>query len=131
MGGMVWSGKNAILEAAWREERSRVQTPEREEGKRRRRIGKASGKRSIKNAIVADCQWPLESTHRLCDATARPKRAHVLFLHYHFLADVDNRHLVVRLGSLGMVLSAVRAVRLPASHETRERSIEKSERMGV
>ena len=61
-----------------------------EEGGEGGRKGKAGGKRSMKDTIVDDCQWPPKSTHRLCDATAQPKRDYVLSLQYLFLMPVVN-----------------------------------------
>jgi len=62
-GGEVRSGKNAIIGAARREESRRVQLPDREGGRRRRRRGKARAKRSVKDAAeteTADWQKPLD-----------------------------------------------------------------------
>ena len=101
------SRKNAIVVVDGREERRRVRAPDREGVRRKRKGGTLRGKRSMKNAIVVDFPWPLESAHRLCDAIARPKRSHVLSLLYCVLAAVVDQHLVIRLHSQGMVLSVV------------------------
>jgi len=55
------SGKNVIVGASRREKRRRVRAPDREAGRRRRRRGKARRRSSVKDAIVLDCQWPLDT----------------------------------------------------------------------
>jgi len=58
-----------------------IQTPEREKkegeseclkGKKKEERGEM-GRRSMKDAIVTDNQWPLESAHKSCDATSEER----------------------------------------------------------